>query len=95
MTLEHLVRSIVDHGYRETGGMRELVRTHRSALALLDRTFGCEPSGRDCLPASTPDIHAARDGHDIVLSGPIRTSSGIAQVLLLEYLEGMPLADVG
>jgi 4-phytase/acid phosphatase len=80
---------------RETGGMDALVRRHRSALALLDRTLGCAPRGSACVSAGPADIRASVDRPDISLSGPIRASSGIAQVLLLEYLEGMPRRNVG
>ncbi|WP_447410573.1 hypothetical protein, partial [Clostridium perfringens] len=31
----------------------------------------------------------------MALTGPIRRYSGTAQVLLLEYLEGLPMAQVG
>ncbi|AXB79596.1 histidine-type phosphatase [Novosphingobium sp. P6W] len=73
---------------RSTGGMARLVARDRKELALLNGVLGC---GRDdCLP---PAI--ATRGHDIALSGPIRSASGIAQVLLLQYLEGMPAEQVG
>ncbi|MBN8806613.1 MAG: histidine-type phosphatase [Sphingomonas sp.] len=75
-----------------TGGMPTLVRRHRRALALLDRVLAC---GGDCLATGPADISADPDGHGIVLKGPIRSSSGIAQILLLQYLEGMPTASVG
>ena len=35
------------------------------------------------------------DGSGIDLTGSVRTASGTAQVLLLQYAEGMPLAKVG
>jgi 4-phytase/acid phosphatase len=76
---------------RSTGGMARLAARDRKELALLNRVLGC--SETDCLPPAAPAI-AARD-HDIALSGPIRSASGIAQVLLLQYLEGMPAEQVG
>lgn len=76
---------------RSTGGMVRLAGRDRAELVLLNRVLGCGEA--DCLPSAAPAI-AAR-GHDIALSGPIRSASGIAQVLLLQYLEGMPAEQVG
>lgn len=78
---------------RDTGGMASLVRRHRDELALLDRVLGCEP--RDCVPAGPPGVAPSADNRDIALTGPIRASSGVAQVLLLEHIEGLPRADIG
>jgi 4-phytase/acid phosphatase len=76
---------------RSTGGMMRLAERDRKELALLNRVLGCGED--DCLPAGAPVV-AAR-GQDIALFGPIRSASGIAQVLLLQYLEGMPADQVG
>ena len=75
-----------------TGGMQALVDRHRADIALLDRVLGC---GSDCVPALPPRVVAEADGHGITLDGAIRGTSGVAQVLLLQYLEGMPAASVG
>ncbi|MEG3165253.1 histidine-type phosphatase [Sphingomonas sp. PB2P19] len=80
---------------RETGGMAALVRRHATALARLDQVLDCSQPPRECLPAQAPSIRASSDGHDLVLAGPIRSASGIAQVLLLEEVEGLPRANVG
>ncbi|MPS68053.1 MAG: histidine-type phosphatase [Novosphingobium sp.] len=77
---------------RATGGMAALVKRDRAELALLDTVLGC---GGDCLPPGAPAVAPGGDGHDIALSGQIRSASGIAQVLLLQYLEGMPADQVG
>ena len=69
-----------------------LVDRHRADIALLDRVLGC---GGDCVPALPPRVVAEADGHGITLDGAIRGTSGVAQVLLLQYLEGMPAASVG
>ncbi|WP_445191503.1 histidine-type phosphatase [Sphingomonas sp. Tas61C01] len=79
----------------ETGGMERLAARYRSALTLLDRILGCGAPGTECLPMQAASVTPAVDGREIVLSGPIRIASGIAQVLLLEQLEGMPSRDVG
>lgn len=73
---------------RFTGGMAALVARHRDALRLLDAVLGCgAPEG--CDPAGPPRLTPSADGHGIDLSGPIRTASGTAQVLLLQYAEGL------
>ncbi|WP_442678245.1 histidine-type phosphatase [Sphingomonas sp. ASY06-1R] len=78
-----------------TGGMPALVARHRDALTLLDRVLGCAPRRESCLPDGAPALAPSADGHDLILSGPIRTASGIAQVLLLQYVEGLPAKQVG
>lgn len=78
---------------RSTGGMAHLAGRDRAELALLNHVLGCQDGGGDCLPADRPAV--AADGHGIALSGPIRSASGIAQVLLLQYLEGLPMDQVG
>jgi 4-phytase/acid phosphatase len=80
---------------RETGGMTALVRRHRSAIALLDRVLGCRLRRTGCIAGGPPQVTPTAEGSEIQLSGPIRSTSGVAQVLLLQYVEGMPLAEVG
>lgn len=77
---------------RATGGMAALVRRHRDAIASLDRVLGC---GGGCVPAGPARIVSDDGGHGIALEGAIRGTSGVAQVLLLQYLEGLPARDVG
>jgi len=79
----------------ETGGMAALVRRHGAALARLDQVLGCTSVERGCVPAGTPAVSASADGHDLALAGPIRAASGIAQVLLLQEVEGLPHESVG
>ncbi len=78
---------------RFTGGVDRLVAKHRAELRLLDRVLGCaQPT---CSPGAPPALRASADGHGIELDGPIRRSSGIAQVLLLETAEGTPVVGWG
>ncbi|WP_433909103.1 histidine-type phosphatase [Sphingomonas yabuuchiae] len=73
---------------RFTGGMDALVARNRSALHLLNQVLGCgDPKG--CDPAGPARLTPSADGHGIDLTGPIRTASGTAQVLLLQYAEGL------
>ncbi len=74
---------------RFTGGMGALVARHRDGLRLLERVLGCREA-RGCDPAGPARLAPSADGHGIDLTGPIRTASGTAQVLLLQYAEGLP-----
>jgi 4-phytase / acid phosphatase len=74
---------------RETGGMAALIARHRPELKLLDDVLGCGDAA-GCVPSGPPAVTASADGHDIALAGPIRATSGVAQVLLLEHVEGLP-----
>ncbi|WP_343617121.1 histidine-type phosphatase [Novosphingobium sp.] len=80
---------------QETGGMAALVRRHQSALANLNRVLGCRGTAAGCADNGVPGLAPSADGRDLVLTGPIRATSGIAQVLLLEYAEGLSARDVG
>lgn len=78
---------------RYTGGVDALAKRHAAGLALLERVLAC-PSG-PCSPVEPSAVRATEDGHGIDLKGPIRAASGTAQVLMLQYLEGLPMAKVG
>nr|AGU10237.1 Histidine phosphatase superfamily (branch 2) [uncultured organism] len=88
-------RAAIESINRETGGMAALARRHGAVLARLDQVLGCTSVERGCVPAGTPAVSASADGHDLVLAGPIRAASGIAQVLLLQEVEGLPRESVG
>ncbi|WP_294196901.1 histidine-type phosphatase [uncultured Sphingomonas sp.] len=72
---------------RFTGGMDRLVAAHAPELRLLDRVLAC--GAPTCSPGAPAGLRASDDGRGIELTGPIRRTSGIAQVLLLEAAEGM------
>lgn len=77
-----------------TGGVEALARRHASTIAQLDRVLGCGlPDG--CSPAAASRLTPSADGRGIDLTGPIRITSGTAQVLLLAYAQGLPRAQVG
>ncbi|OAN66742.1 glucose-1-phosphatase [Sphingomonas sp. TDK1] len=78
---------------RYTHGAEALARRHAVGLKLLEQVLAC-PAG-PCSPVEPSTVQASADGHGIDLKGPIRAASGTAQVLMLQYLEGMPLARVG
>ncbi|MEI5687516.1 histidine-type phosphatase [Sphingomonas kyungheensis] len=75
---------------RYTGGVDALARRHAADIAALDRLLGCgDPQG--CSPMLPSRVTPSADGRGIDLTGPIRTTSGTAQVLLLQYAEGLAL----
>lgn len=77
-----------------TGGVNALTARHADAIRTLDRVLGCGlPAG--CSTPGPATLKPARDGRGIELTGPIRATSGTAQVILLQYAEGMPMAQVG
>ncbi|GGO95257.1 histidine-type phosphatase [Stakelama pacifica] len=77
-----------------TGGPAALAERHRAGLTLLETVLAC-PAPGPCSPVAPSAVVPTADGHGISLTGPIRAASGTAQVLMLEYLEGFPLAKVG
>ncbi|WP_084582842.1 histidine-type phosphatase [Sphingomonas azotifigens] len=83
------VESIV----RYTGGAEALTRRHAAGLALLEQVLACPEA--PCSPVDPSAVRASADGHGIDFTGAIRAASGTAQVLMLQYLEGMPMAQVG
>lgn len=75
-----------------TGGLDRLVRAHRAEIATLETILGCRPCGLADIPST---LVPSADGRGVDLAGPIQLTSGTAQVLLLEYAEGLPLDQVG
>ncbi|WP_304274893.1 histidine-type phosphatase [Caulobacter segnis] len=71
-----------------TGGVDRLAARLKPQLEELDRVLGCgAPTG--CQPEHPSGVKPSGDGRGVDLSGPIRDASGTAQVLLLQYVEGL------
>ncbi len=79
---------------RYTDGIDALTRRHAGAIRLLDRVLGCGAAVA-CADWGRSRVTPSRDGRGVGLAGPIRATSGIAQVLLLQQAEGFPRAQVG
>ena len=79
------------------GGIAAEAAAHRPEIDLLSRVLGC--TGDTAATACTlPNQPSALEGnpHDRPdLRGPLAIGSTISQTFLLEYLEGMPMAEVG
>lgn len=80
---------------RYTGGLDAMTARHRAALAELARIYGCTPVAACDLAARPATLTASPDSKGIDLAGPIREASGAAQVLLLQYAEGMEPSRIG
>ncbi|WP_051938810.1 histidine-type phosphatase [Luteibacter sp. 9135] len=88
----------VDAIQRETHGPDALTATHRGAMEVFSRVMGCKEGDTQdvCHPATWKgSLSLAKDGRGIALDGPIAKTSGTAEAIIMAYLEGMPLADVG
>lgn len=75
------------------GGIAAETRAYRGELALLAKVLGCAPSA--CPALSEPSLLAAAPHDRPDLRGPLDVGSTASQTFLLEYLEGMPMAQVG
>lgn len=75
------------------GGIAAETRTYRGELTLLARVLGCAPPGCPLLTRPSILVAAPHDRPD--LQGPLDVGSTASQSFLLEYLEGMPPAQVG
>ncbi|WP_206244752.1 histidine-type phosphatase [Novosphingobium terrae] len=81
---------------RYTGGAPAMAARQAPALSVMERILGCDKTPKPCHLSTMPGaISASADGHGLSLTGPIDKASGTAQVFLLEYMEGMPLAHIG
>lgn len=71
-----------------TGGIEHLATRLAPELKELDRVLGCgAPQG--CAPPRPSRLSPSADGRGVDLAGPVRDTSGVAQVLLLQYVEGL------
>ena len=81
---------------RATGGPDALTAPHADALATMAQVMGCggahDPDG--CAPGQWHGSLALATGH-LQLTGPIATTSGTAEAILMAYAEGRPLPEVG
>lgn len=71
-----------------TGGVDRLAARLKPQLSELDRVLGCD-ARLGCQPKHPSSVRASADGRGVDLTGPVRDASGTAQVLLLQYVEGL------
>ncbi len=81
-----------------TGGLDRLVASRRAAFDVLEAMLGCPNQGpaASCdLAGQASTLAASADEKGLDFTGPIKPAAGTAQVLLLQYAEGLPRAEVG
>lgn len=82
----------------ETGGPDALTTRHADALAVMADVMGCgaQHSADVCDPEQWHgSLTLSPQTHGMNLSGPIFSTSGTAEVILMAYAEGFPLSQVG
>jgi 4-phytase/acid phosphatase len=79
------------------GGVEAEVAARRADLELLGRILGCcqPPVCPSCRLEDQPAVLTAQDADAPNLEGSLGVASTAAQTLLLEYLEGKPMSEVG
>jgi 4-phytase/acid phosphatase len=75
------------------GNVEAETALHRPKLRLLARVLGCAKPACDLESEPTKLVESPHDRPD--LEGPLDVGSTASQSLLLEYLEGMPMRQVG
>ncbi|MCE4553459.1 histidine-type phosphatase [Roseateles cellulosilyticus] len=83
---------------RETGGVQALVAPEGEAVRAMQRVLGCDdrrPEARCTLQTGEAALRPGADGRGLAMRGPIDVASGTAQVLALQYAEGLPMTEVG
>jgi 4-phytase/acid phosphatase len=81
---------------RMAPGVASEARLHAQDFAVLQRVVGCDPATKaGCGLAGKPSHLQANpnDGPDV--EGALAVASTAAQTVLLEYVEGKPMAEVG
>ncbi|WP_456360126.1 histidine-type phosphatase [Xanthomonas arboricola] len=79
---------------RQTGGPAALLVGHAAELQAMQQILGCRRT--PCDFARMPSTLApSANGRGLALGGPIDLTSGTGEVLLLQYADGLPLAQVG
>jgi len=87
-------RDAVREVIAQTGGPAKLAAPYREAIRSMESILDCRVAGCD-IAATPSSLTPGNDGRSMSLKGTIAITSGTAQVLLLQYAEGMPLNQVG
>lgn len=81
-----------------SGGPDALIAPHADALSVMATVMGCDQHHRPdwCMPDHWHGtLTTTPPSRDMTLSGPIATTSGTAEVILMAYAEGFPQREVG
>ncbi|MFT4253358.1 MAG: histidine-type phosphatase [Caulobacter sp.] len=81
---------------RQTPGVAAEARVHAQDFAVLQRVLGCDPvSKAGCGAAAKPSSLKGNAGDTPDLEGALSVASTAGQTVLLEYVEGKPMEEVG
>ena len=81
---------------RQKPGVAAEARVHAKDFAVLQRVLGCDPATKaGCGIAGKPSHLNANKGDTPDLEGALSVASTAGQTVLLEYVEGKPMAEVG
>jgi len=81
---------------RQKPGVAAEARVHAQDFAVLQRVLGCDPATKaGCDIAAKPSHLNANPGDTPDLEGALSVASTAGQTILLEYVEGKPMAEVG
>lgn len=80
----------------ELGTGLEVATRERRAVQAMEAILGCDRQPTPCgLQAMSAKVEPTADNKNVHQVGLVETTSGTAQVFLLQYAEGMPMAEVG
>jgi 4-phytase/acid phosphatase len=81
---------------RQKPGVANEARVHAKDFAVLQRVLGCDPATKaGCGIAQKPSHLTANKGDTPDLGGVLSVASTAGQTVLLEYVEGKPMNEVG
>jgi len=81
---------------RQKPGVANEARVHAKDFAVLQRVLGCDPATKaGCGIAQKPSHLTANKGDTPDLGGALSVASTAGQTVLLEYVEGKPMNEVG
>lgn len=81
---------------RQKPGVAAEARIHAADFAILQRVLGCDPATRaGCDIAKRPSRLAANKNDNPDMEGALSIASTAGQTVLLEYVEGKPMNEVG
>jgi 4-phytase/acid phosphatase len=84
---------------RVGGDPSRVVEANRAAFDTLEKILvgesGIVPAGKTALLSEPPRVRPGKRDHSVNFDGALQVATSIADLLVLEYGEGMPLAQVG
>ncbi len=77
------------------GSLDRLTLPDAADFRVMQHVLGCDAATPPCDLLKLPSaLTASDDGRSLTLDGPIEIASGTAEIFLLQYMQGSPLAEV-